>query len=114
MNWLSQMILTEIDLNKMYPADKPRDCSKPKRETKNQDNFDIASVKRESEITNQVLKALGDSAMTSRQLAIKLGDKNGPVKKVTMNARLHRMMESGYLERTIPPSGQGITWKVIK
>ncbi len=46
MNWLSQMIHTEIDLTRMYPADQPRSRT-PKVKTK---VVDHAAVKRSNKV----------------------------------------------------------------
>ena len=111
MNWLSQMILTEIDLKKMYPADKPREYKKER--VGNRGNYLTllkANARRENEGTARVLKALGNEALTSRQLSERLGG----IKRDTLDSKLRRMVEYGYIERYVPPSGQGITYKVIK
>ena len=102
MNWLAQMLHTEIDLHKMYRvSDRGGD-----------DKFTAlvdANRKRSADARAAVLAALGDDSLTSSQLKARLkSDKDVHV----IFRLLRRMEKDGLVSSTADPEGRKIVkWR---
>ncbi len=111
MNWLSQMIHTEIDLTRMYPADQPRSRT-PKVKTK---VVDHAAVKRSNKVRARYLKALGNDRITAEQLRVRLGELDMETNDIrAVRTMLARLLADGLVIKDAPSRHRSILWSAAK
>lgn len=106
MNWLSQMIRTPIDLNKMYPAERPVQT------TNRIKNFEHSNAARSSRARTRYLDAMGDKTLTAEEIRRKLG---GDVADAhTVRRMLSRLLKDELVVRIGEPNGKNVLWEVAK
>ena len=97
MNWLSQMLHTQIDLRKMYPAEKPR----------RNPNLDKGAEARMVQARKPILNALKKRPLTTRQVM----EATGRGDTSTTRRLLNILLEEGVITRS---KGRPALWQVRK
>lgn len=106
MNWLTQMLHTEIDLRKMYPAD----ISMPKEKSAGGvDNLIKSRRERSNQARDIILEALEDKTLTASEVKDRLYDK----RESKIIRRLLRRMEKDGEVVSFDDDGNGknIKWR---
>ena len=107
MNWLSQMIVTPIDMEKMYPAERTT-----QQKISSSENLKVANEVRSSRARIRYLEAMGNKRMTAEQIRMKLG---GEVAEAhTVRRMMSRLLKDGIVVRIGEPNGKNILWEVAK
>jgi hypothetical protein len=108
MNWLSQMIIAPINLDKMYPPELSREKKEP---NPGADNLIAANAARSVRVRGRIIKALGDDAITVAQLHDRLGRKPG---RNTLGRMLRFMLEDGEVKVEDPRgTGKKLLWSAL-